>query len=218
MRNSSCSMPCSSGAGSASCSKPGAVSAPTRLTCWELSVPLIAWSVSARPCAMPSTLWPSSPPSGCGARVSRSGSIAMARGSLPRACPRVKRPRPPTPIPWAKMGAAILAAIYAADAPSWLREVPAVRMLQRVWMQQYYTTAEELRGRTEAEGIPPARVFLSSPYDEEAHLARKDTTQWVGYKVHLTESCDEELPRLITHVETTTGPIADGAVTPVIHH
>lgn len=115
-------------------------------------------------------------------------------------------------------GAAILAAIYAADAPSWLREVPAVRMLQRVWVQQYYTTAEELRWRTEADGIPPARVFLSSPYDEEAHLARKDTTQWVGYKVHLTENCDEELPRLITHVETTTGPIADGAVTPVIHH
>ena len=94
-------------------------------------------------------------------------------------------------------GAAVLAAIYVADAPGWLREVPAVRTLQRVWVQQYYTTAEELRWRTEAEGIPPARVFLSSPYDEEAHLARKDTTQWVGYKVHLTESCDEELPRLI---------------------
>ena len=85
-------------------------------------------------------------------------------------------------------GAAVWAAIYAADAPSWLREVAAVRTLQRVWMQHYSTTAEELRWRTAADGIPPARVFLSSPYDEEAHLARKDTTQWVGYKVHLTES------------------------------
>ncbi len=25
---------------------------------------------------------------------------------------------------------------------------------------------------------------------------------WIGYKVHLTESCDEDQPRLITHVET----------------
>jgi transposase len=112
-----------------------------------------------------------------------------------------------------------MGALDAADAPSWLREVPAVRTLPRVWVQQYYTTAEELRWRTAADGIPPARVFLSSPSDEEAYRARKDTTPWVGYKVHLTESCDEEeLPRLITHVETTTGPLADGAVTPVIHH
>jgi transposase len=47
--------------------------------------------------------------------------------------------------------------------------------------------------------------------------ARKETTTWVGYKVHLTEACDDEAPHLITRVETTPGPIADGDVTPVIH-
>jgi hypothetical protein len=71
--------------------------------------------------------------------------------------------------------------------------------------------------RREADNIPPAAQFISSPYDSEAHYVRKHTTQWVGYKVHLTETCDDDLPHLITHVETTIGPAADGAATPRIH-
>jgi transposase len=58
---------------------------------------------------------------------------------------------------------------------------------------------------------------MSSPYDPEARYARKETTTWVGYKVHLTETCDDDAPHLITHVETTPGPVADGDRTPVIH-
>jgi transposase len=38
-----------------------------------------------------------------------------------------------------------------------------------------------------------------------------------GLKVHLTETCEDDLPHLMTHVETTIGPVADGAVTPKIH-
>jgi transposase len=60
-------------------------------------------------------------------------------------------------------------------------------------------------------------LFISSPYDPEAHLARKRTTQWVGYKVHLTETCEPATPNLIIHVVTTPAPIADGALTPAIH-
>ena len=40
---------------------------------------------------------------------------------------------------------------------------------------------------------------------------------WAGYKVHLTETCDEDLPHLITHVETTPATTYDGAVTETIH-
>jgi transposase len=40
---------------------------------------------------------------------------------------------------------------------------------------------------------------------------------WIGYKVHLTETCEDESPNLITHVETTTAPVADGSVTPKVH-
>jgi transposase len=110
----------------------------------------------------------------------------------------------------------LLAAIDDADTPPWLREVPAVAILRRVWMQNYWWDGAQLHWR-EADNIPPAAQFISSPYDPEAHYARKHTTQWVGYKVHLTETCDDDLPHLITNVETTIGPAADGAAPPQIH-
>jgi transposase len=39
----------------------------------------------------------------------------------------------------------------------------------------------------------------------------------VGYKIHLTETCEDDLPNLISHVEATLAPVADGARTPSIH-
>jgi hypothetical protein len=51
--------------------------------------------------------------------------------------------------------------------------------------------------------------MISSPYDTEAHYACKGSTSWIGYKVHLTETCDQERPHLITHVETTPAPGSD---------
>ena len=33
----------------------------------------------------------------------------------------------------------------------------------------------------------------------------------------LTETCEDDLPHLITHVATTAGPVADGEVTPAVH-
>ncbi len=113
-------------------------------------------------------------------------------------------------------GYALLRAIYAASTPIWLREVPAVQTLRHVWVQQYQLVEGSVQWRA-ADNIPPASIFISSPYDRDAHYAKKGTTQWVGYKVHLTETCDADLPRLITHVETTPGPTADGEMTPAIH-
>ena len=40
---------------------------------------------------------------------------------------------------------------------------------------------------------------------------------WVGYKVHLTETCEAHLPLIITHVETTSAPVSDDAMTATIH-
>ncbi len=114
-------------------------------------------------------------------------------------------------------GQVLLTALNASDAPGWLREICAVQTLRRVWIQNYtWTMHASLRWRTNEE-LPPAAQFISSPYDLNAHDRQKRTTSWVGYKVHLTESCEDDLPHLITHVETTTAPIADDAVTPTIH-
>ncbi len=114
-------------------------------------------------------------------------------------------------------GHGLLEAVFAAAAPAWLRHVPAIETLRRVWVQQFYIAAGQVGWRTEAEGIPPSSDFISSPHDIEARYAKKHTTSWVGYKVHLTETCEDDAPHLITQVETTPGPVADGDVTPQIH-
>jgi transposase len=88
-------------------------------------------------------------------------------------------------------GYALLIALYAASAPLWLREVPAVDTLRRVWIQQYHLVEDAVHWRA-AEEIPPATTFISSPYDLDAHYAKKRTTQWVGYKVHITETCEDD--------------------------
>jgi transposase len=106
----------------------------------------------------------------------------------------------------------LLSAIDHADTPPWLRELPAVGILRRVWIRNHLWDGTQRQWR-EADTSPPAAQFISSPYEFEAYYARKHTTQCVGYKVHLAETCDDDLPHLITKVETTSGPVADGAAT-----
>jgi transposase len=114
-------------------------------------------------------------------------------------------------------GHRLLAALGAPAAPEWLRHLPAVDMLRRGWIQQFYLADGQVRWRTEQDGIPPAARFISSPYDADAHYACKGSTSWIGYKVHLSETCEEGLPRIITAVQTTAGPVVDGDVTTPIH-
>ena len=59
--------------------------------------------------------------------------------------------------------------------------------------------------------------MISSPHELDARYAQKSTTSGIGSKVHFTERCAVDAPHLITHVETTAGPVADGAVTTVMH-
>ena len=114
-------------------------------------------------------------------------------------------------------GAALLEVIYAVDAAPWLREIPAVQILRHVWVQNYVPTATGLRWRTRADGLPPAARYISSPHDLDAHFGRGRSIAWIGYKLHMTETCEPETPHLVTHVETTTAPVADGTITPNIH-
>ena len=114
-------------------------------------------------------------------------------------------------------GMELLEAAHTADAASWLREVSAVEMLRLIWVQNYRQTEGGVRFRTAEDGLPPAAQFVSSPHDADAHLGKKGSTCWVGYKVALTETCEDDLPNLLTHVATTPAPTADGEVTPQVH-
>ncbi|MCZ7570785.1 MAG: transposase [Ardenticatenaceae bacterium] len=106
--------------------------------------------------------------------------------------------------------------VYVPGAPAWLREIPAIDILRQVWLQQCVVMDGCLRWRS-ADDLPPATQLISSPYDPEARYSRKRETEWVGYKVHLTETCDPDLPHLIANVETTAAPVSDFELPPSIH-
>jgi len=113
-------------------------------------------------------------------------------------------------------GLALLEAVYAAEAPAGLRELEAVQILRRVWVHQYETVDGQLHWRDPKNSPPPA-LRLDTPYEPEARYGTKRTTSWVGYKVHLTETCDPEDPHLITQVETTTATTSDISRVAPIH-
>jgi len=110
----------------------------------------------------------------------------------------------------------VLQAIYASSAPVELCAFPEIETLRQIWVQQYQIVDEQLRWR-EPKDLPPARVAINSPHDLEARYSHRRSTIWVGYKVHLTETCHEDAPRLITNVELTPAPPADYEMTATIH-
>jgi transposase len=113
-------------------------------------------------------------------------------------------------------GVTLLQAASAASAPEGVQKHPAVALLRQVWEQQYYGLDQPVRWRKE-EDLPPSMEKIRSPYDAEARYGLKRMTGWMGYKVHVTETCDEGQPHLITHVETTTAPVGDFDLPPTIH-
>ena len=112
----------------------------------------------------------------------------------------------------------LLNALYAPSAPAGLWQLPAVQVLRAVWVQQFEapTAAGQVRWRADTD-LPPGALLIVSPYDLEARLSAKGEQTWVGYKVHLTETCDPDLPHLITQVETTLATMPDDQALPAVH-
>jgi len=113
-------------------------------------------------------------------------------------------------------GSRLLISLYDLSTPLHLRELPAVQILRRIWIFHYYAEEGRLRWR-KAEDLPPAGMRFDSPYDPEARFGNKRSVTWTGYKVHLTETCEDEEIHLITHVETTAAGITDSELSAPIH-
>jgi transposase len=110
-----------------------------------------------------------------------------------------------------------LQAVDAAPDLPWLREVPAVQTWRQVWAEHYTDPPAPLRWR-EAPEMPPPADLITSPYDVEARYCTKRGIAWVGYKVHVTETCEDAQPHLITPVLTTPATTPDCVMGPAIHH
>jgi transposase len=89
-------------------------------------------------------------------------------------------------------------------------------VLRHIWVQQYYGPADPPCWRQEPD-VPPAALLIHSPYDLEARYSLQRGSAWVGYKAHLTETCDDETPHVITHVETTPATTPDDNMVETIH-
>ena len=153
-------------------------------------------------------------------------------------------------IAYARDGYALLEAVYDESSPAWLRELPAVDVLRRVLVQSYTRVIgaggrEVIKRREkepEGDGLPPGHTRIASPYDLDARWGVKRDTFWLGYKLHATETCDDEpgcgcpragdggtarrghdrdcaapaFPNLITGVATTGATVTDIQMTDVI--
>jgi transposase len=99
---------------------------------------------------------------------------------------------------YARDGVALLRAVWDRAAPAWLAQLPAVGVLQRVLIQNVVVEAgrggrEAIRLReADTDGLPPGRCRIVSPYDTDARWGGKRDLTWLGYKLHVSESCDAQ--------------------------
>src|SRR5918912_3455382 len=113
-------------------------------------------------------------------------------------------------------GFLLLDALDGADAPAEARGVAMVGTLRAVWRVHYARGDGRPRWRARKE-LPPVGERLQSPYDPGAHYSAKRGMEWPGYKVHVTEVCDEGAAHLVTDVETCPAMQPDMASTSGIH-
>ena len=102
-------------------------------------------------------------------------------------------------------------------------------MLRRVWTQHFEQagagSGDDTTGGGQAgRGVRMRPVQgrgsgdrVESPYDTDARFRSKRDTSWTGYMVHLTETCDEGMPRLVVHADTTPANVHEAQRTGSIH-
>ena len=157
--------------------------------------------------------------------------------------PSSKKKQDELAVAYARDGYALLEAAYDKASPAWLRELPALETLRVVLLQNYTRTVhadgrEVVKRREKApegDGLPPGHRRIASPWDADARWGVKRDEAWLGYKLHVTEACDDAspcdcgagdggcrrgcataFPNLITHVATTSATVPDSKMTGVI--
>ncbi|WP_228562291.1 transposase [Catenulispora rubra] len=133
-------------------------------------------------------------------------------------------------------GLALVEAVYSPAAPVWLRQLAPVQTLRLVLLQNFLVSVDK-QGRqvirmrdADGDGLPPAPSRVASPYDTDTRWAAKgDDLFWNGYKVHISETCDDAVPHpemgvrhldrpnIITNVATTDATVPELVVAAAVH-
>ncbi|GAA5504534.1 IS5 family transposase ISAcma45 [Deinococcus xinjiangensis] len=106
-------------------------------------------------------------------------------------------------------GQKLLELLEKKGAPEGGLNLEEVQALKKCWHRQFIMERNVLRFRMRVELEKDRPMQLESPYDTEVRYSTKRGREWRGYKVHLTETCDDDLPHLVTHVATTTAEVQD---------
>src|SRR4029453_13625138 len=120
-------------------------------------------------------------------------------------------------------GFRVLDPAEAPEAPDAVRQAPSLATLRRTWQRHYERTVgtgtttknravPHVRFKANRD-LPPAAEGIESPYDTDARYRHKRDTQWTGYMVHVSETCEPTAPHLLTHVHTTAATVHEAQCT-----
>ncbi|RPI50433.1 MAG: IS1182 family transposase [Chloroflexi bacterium] len=108
----------------------------------------------------------------------------------------------------------LLERVQAEGAPAKLRELPEVQVLATTWQQKFKLVDGELVAQE--PGPYDGKTYIVTPHDPEARYSEKRDKGWVGYKLQVTETDDEDKPHLITDIGITSSVETDyRALTPI---
>src|SRR3954471_23717462 len=60
-------------------------------------------------------------------------------------------------------------------------------------------------------------AFIGSTRNSEARYGNKRLTSWGSNRIHLTETCEDEVSHVIIQAATTPAQVTVGNITPAIH-
>jgi hypothetical protein len=145
-RPSGCWARCLIASGSEGCWCGAGGSAPMPPTCWPRCASWAAWSWSSRRCELRWTRWPPQHRAGRVALVPADWFARYGQRASDWRLPKAEAARAALAASVGVDGFALLEAVYADQAPAWLRQVPAVQTLRMTWLQRYYRDGQGCAG------------------------------------------------------------------------
>ena len=113
----------------------------------------------------------------------------------------------------------LLISLEASTLYGW-ESLPSIQALKTTLERHYEFIDDgplpEVRWKAKKE-LPHAKAGIESPYDVDARFRSRHGVNWVGYAVHLSETCEDDQCHLITHVETTDASVHEAQRTEAIH-
>lgn len=114
----------------------------------------------------------------------------------------------------------LLDCLEKSQLPFQWQDLSSIKALKLTLERHYEYNAEHpdslVRWKSKKE-LSKAKHKIESPYDIEARYRSRHEVNWVGYIVHLSETCEDDQCHLITHVMTTDATVHEAQCTEEIH-